>query len=133
MIPYLTVRDPKAAIDFYKSAFGFQVCERYPNERGEIRHVGMLYQGKRVVMFAPESVSAAKSPSSAGAAGPVGLYLFCEDADAMFRQAVQAGGEVVRPLEDTFWGDRMGAVRDPDGYLWSVAHNLPGRKPPRGV
>ena len=125
LTPYLTVRDAQAAIDFYEKAFGFTVTEKMPDEKGGIMHVGMSYRGKMVVMFAPESVAPSKAPVSSGVAEAVGLYLYCEDADAMFQRAVAAGGTGERPVEDMFWGDRMGSVRDPDGYLWSVGHKLP--------
>ena len=52
---------------------------------------------------------------------PVTLHLFVEDADKQFAQAVSAGAEVVMPLDDQFWGDRYGIVKDPSGHQWSIA------------
>ncbi len=42
------------------------------------------------------------------------------DVEAKFARAVEAGAEVVMPLEDQFWGDRYGLVRDPFGHQWSL-------------
>nr|MDT0522523.1 VOC family protein [Streptomyces sp. DSM 41633] len=42
------------------------------------------------------------------------------DVEASFAKAVDAGAEVVMPLEDQFWGDRYGMVRDPFGHQWSL-------------
>jgi PhnB protein len=43
------------------------------------------------------------------------------DVNAQFQQAIDAGATVVMPLEEQFWGDRYGVVRDPFGHHWSLA------------
>ena len=48
------------------------------------------------------------------------IHLTVPDVDARFQQAVDAGATVVMPLEDQFWGDRYGMVRDPFGHRWSL-------------
>lgn len=48
------------------------------------------------------------------------IHLTVTDVEAKFARAVEAGAEVVMPLEDQFWGDRYGMVRDPFGHLWSL-------------
>ena len=35
--------------------------------------------------------------------------------------AVEAGGEVLLPVSEMFWGDRYGQLRDPFGIKWSIA------------
>ncbi|HEU4408931.1 MAG TPA: VOC family protein, partial [Polyangiaceae bacterium] len=52
---------------------------------------------------------------------PAGLWIYVEDCDALFNRAVAAGGEVVMPMADQFWGDRCGNVRDPHGFTWTIA------------
>ncbi|MEM7357199.1 MAG: VOC family protein, partial [Acidobacteriota bacterium] len=47
-----------------------------------------------------------------------------EDADSLYQRAVDAGAEPTMPLEDTFWGDRYGKVKDPYGHEWSIATHL---------
>jgi PhnB protein len=49
------------------------------------------------------------------------LMLYVEDVDAQFAQALAAGGSEVRPLQDQFYGDRSGTLRDPFGYQWTLA------------
>ncbi len=51
---------------------------------------------------------------------PVTIHLTVTDVDEKFQQAVDAGATVVMPLEDQFWGDRYGMVRDPFGHQWSL-------------
>jgi PhnB protein len=50
----------------------------------------------------------------------VTLHLQLEDADSLWQQAVAAGATVVMPLEDQFWGDRYGVLKDPFGHRWSL-------------
>lgn len=45
------------------------------------------------------------------------------DADAVIDEAVAAGGTLVKPAEDVFWGGYSGYFADPDGFLWEVAWN----------
>lgn len=52
--------------------------------------------------------------------GGVTLHLQVDDADRWFDRAVAAGCEVVTPLENMFWGDRYGQVKDPFGFSWSI-------------
>jgi PhnB protein len=47
----------------------------------------------------------------------------------MFRAAVDAGAEVLMPVEDCFWGDRYGILKDPFGHRWSVATRLKDLSP----
>jgi uncharacterized glyoxalase superfamily protein PhnB len=48
------------------------------------------------------------------------LHLDVEDPDAWWNRAVEAGAEIVLPLQVMFWGDRYGQLRDPFGVLWSI-------------
>lgn len=61
-----------------------------------------------------------------GAVGPQGnspvvIHLYVTDADATFKQAVDAGAKATMPPVDTFWGDRYGKLVDPFGHHWSIA------------
>ncbi|MGQ0704111.1 MAG: VOC family protein [Gemmatimonadales bacterium] len=46
-----------------------------------------------------------------------------EEVEAVLNQASRAGGVIVRPAHDTFWGGYAGYFQDPDGHLWEVAWN----------
>lgn len=46
-----------------------------------------------------------------------------EEVDAVMRQAAAAGGRIVKPAGDTFWGGYAGYFQDPDRHLWEVAWN----------
>lgn len=45
-----------------------------------------------------------------------------EQVDEILQRAVEAGGKLEKPAEDTFWGGYSGYFSDPDGYLWEVAY-----------
>ena len=52
------------------------------------------------------------------------LGVYVEDVDAPFARAVEHGAQVVRPVEDQFYGDRSGQFLDPWGRRWSVATHI---------
>jgi PhnB protein len=62
----------------------------------------------------------ARSPQSIGGTA-VGILLYVEDVDSVFKQATSAGAKVEMPPADMFWGDRYGKVTDPFGHSWSLA------------
>jgi catechol 2,3-dioxygenase-like lactoylglutathione lyase family enzyme len=45
------------------------------------------------------------------------------EVDAVLAEAETAGGTIVRPGAETFWGGYSGLFADPDGHRWEVAHN----------
>ena len=46
-----------------------------------------------------------------------------ERVDELLAEAERAGGRIVKPAEDAFWGGYSGYFADPDGYPWEVAWN----------
>jgi catechol 2,3-dioxygenase-like lactoylglutathione lyase family enzyme len=41
----------------------------------------------------------------------------------VLRKVQAAGGKIVKPAQDAFWGGHSGYFTDPDGHLWEVAWN----------
>jgi uncharacterized glyoxalase superfamily protein PhnB len=52
------------------------------------------------------------------------FYLYVENSDEAFDRAVRAGASVIRAVEDTFWGDRLGVVGDPYGHKWNLSTHV---------
>ena len=125
MMAYLTVRDSDKAMDFYEKAFGFTRGIALPGPNGKTGHAEMHWKDARI-MFSPEGFNGcpAKCPTTSGQVSPMNLYFYVEDVDAAFKRAVAAGAQVVGQLTDMFWGDSIAAVKDPDGYIWSMATNV---------
>lgn len=46
-----------------------------------------------------------------------------EAVDEVLAEAVLAGGVLIKPADETFWGGYSGYFADPDGHPWEVAHN----------
>jgi PhnB protein len=117
--PYLVVDDAKAAIDFYSRAFGAEEKLRLP--MGDRIGHAEIKIGDSIVMLADENAEMGHlGPKSRG--GPTSsIVLYVEDVDSAFPRAIEAGATEVRPLEDQFWGDRMGTLTDPFGHTWSLA------------
>ena len=118
--PSLVVSDSKGAIEFYKKAFDAHEIYQMPTPDGKVMHA-MVQIGDSFVMMSDEFPDmGSKSPTMLG--GTAGtIYLYVEDADKIFNQAVQAGGKVTMPIMDAFWGDRFGTITDPYGHSWAIA------------
>jgi PhnB protein len=119
--PYLVVRDAARAIDFYKRAFGAQEKMRMDAPGGKIGHAELKI-GDSIIMVSDEmpATGAPRSPLALGGS-PVGLFLYVENVDTVFKQAVSAGAKADSQPSDMFWGDRYGKLTDPFGHQWSVA------------
>ena len=120
--PHLTVRDAGAAIEFYKKAFGaVEKSKDYYADGKTIMHAEIKI-GNSIVMLTDEMPQMIYwlSPSSLNGT-TVGLHIYTEDVDAMYRNAVDAGAKPSMPPTDAFWGDRYGRVTDPFGHEWSIA------------
>ena len=124
--PHLTVAGAARAIDFYTEAFGAKELSRSPMPGTELLMHAALQIGDSIVMLNDEMPGPEGCPRSPGTLGgtPVTLHLYFEDVDAAFERAVKAGGEVLFPVQDCFWGDRYGIVKDPFGHSWSMATHI---------
>ncbi len=116
--PYLTVRGAGRAAEFYARAFGAEEVMRTAADDGErLIHCHLRINGADVMMsddFPEHGYGMEGEPRG------VTLHLAVDDADRWYGRAVEAGATVVLPIEDAFWGDRYGQVRDPFGHLWSI-------------
>lgn len=122
LTPYLTVTDAEHSLDFYERAFGFGRRNVLRGAAGTIVHAEMSYQGRTVIMFAPEGAgSPMKTPAHGGCDPSLVLYVYCADVDVLARRARAAGAMVLAEPEEMFWGDRIARLQDSDGYLWTFA------------
>ncbi len=118
--PYLTVNDAAGAIDFYRRAFGAQETVRMAGPPGKIGHAELKI-GDSMIMLADEMPgSGCRAPQSLGGSC-VNIFLYVDDVDSVFKQAVNAGAKADMPPADMFWGDRFGRLTDPFGHSWSLA------------
>jgi uncharacterized glyoxalase superfamily protein PhnB len=115
--PYLVFTgDCSKALDFYQKALNAKMewpAEKTPD--GKVMHA-MVKIGDSNIMLSdtfqnPDNITGLKT----------NLWLYVDDSDAYYNRAVKEGCEVVMKIEDVFWGDRIGEVKDPFGHTWNFA------------
>lgn len=117
LVAYLQVGGATKASEFYQKALGAtEVMRHPPDEQGRTMHVHLYVNGASLMLgdAYPEHGHALQTPAAFTLTLPV------EGIDQWWKRAVDAGMEVVMPLQVMFWGDRYGQLRDPFGVLWSM-------------
>jgi uncharacterized glyoxalase superfamily protein PhnB len=109
--PWIISPDTARLIDYVTAAFGAEELFRLTGENGAVEHAEARIGDAVVMMFD----SRPDWPPT-----PAFLRLFVDDADAVHRQAVAAGGTSVTEVTHLHFGDRVGRVRDPLGNLWWI-------------
>jgi PhnB protein len=113
--PYLIVDGADKFIEFVKNAFGGELTFMHRDEEDRVTHATVKI-GDSVIMLG--DAMPGMDPVNAM------LYLYVEDADKIFNQAVKAKGKVERELRDEFYGDRAGAVKDNWNNTWWIATHV---------
>jgi PhnB protein len=122
--PYLYVKGAAAALDFYKKALGAQEIMRMPGPDGKSIMHAELRIGNSIIMLSDEQPGGKmRSPQTLGAATS-SVFLYVDNADTLFNQAVAAGAQSLMPVSLMFWGDRFGSLVDPFGHHWNIATHV---------
>ena len=120
--PQLTLDNAAQAIDWYKKALGAEEVSRATGPDGKILHADLKIGNSHIMMN--DAMGGAKGPKAFGGS-PMSLWVYVENADALFNRAVGAGAQVepgpMGQISDQFWGDRCGTINDPHGYRWTIA------------
>jgi catechol 2,3-dioxygenase-like lactoylglutathione lyase family enzyme len=90
--------------------------------------VAFFQAGGTVLSLYPRAALAGDADLPAEGSGFAGFSLAYnartrEEVDTVMAEAVAAGGTLVKPAFDIFWGGYVGFFADPDGFLWEVAWN----------
>jgi uncharacterized glyoxalase superfamily protein PhnB len=128
IFPMVAYEDTAAAIDWLTRAFGFEERgRRYVMEDGTIGHAELELAGEVVMLATPnreyQSPKAHRESCEAAARwldNPWvidGLLVEVDDLDAHHARAVEAGANVIRPLEDGPAG-RLYTAEDLEGHRW---------------
>lgn len=117
---YITIKGCADAIEFYKKAFDAKEGSKLMMPNGLIGHAEIEIEGSLLMMSDEILEWKNRSPKTIGD-NPMTFSLYVKDVDASFRKAVDAGATVIMPIEDMFYGDRVGQVMDPFGYRWMIA------------
>jgi len=120
--PHLILDDAATAIDWYKRGFGADEISRSAGPDGKIMHAEIRIGNSH--LYLNDAMGGGKGPKALGGS-PIGLWLYVDDADALFNRAVSAGATVapgpMGQMQDQFWGDRCGTLIDPAGFQWMIA------------
>lgn len=122
--PYLGIKDAAKAIDFYKAAFGATEMFRLEGPDGRIGHAELRIGDSSLMLAEPCDQAGGLTASQSLGGAAVGLHLYVEDVDARFAQAIKAGATEVSAVQDQFYGDRSGTLKDPFGNLWFIATHV---------
>jgi PhnB protein len=122
--PNLIVKDGIKAIEFYKKVFEAKERMRMTTPDGKAIAHAELEIGDSMIMLVDEFPQMeCLSPASIGNT-PVSMFLYVDDVDKTFSQAVSEGSKVLDPVKDQFWGDRHGIIEDPFGHRWSISTHI---------
>jgi uncharacterized glyoxalase superfamily protein PhnB len=123
LTPQLNVDGAAEAIAFYAKAFGAEEIMRAPDPSGKkIWHAALRIGSSQFFVNDTFPDMGAKPSHSA-------FYIYLDGVDVAFKRAVDAGAKVAMPLNDAFWGDRLGTVIDPWGNQWTIAQHVKDLSP----
>lgn len=121
--PHLVARGAAEAAGWYARALHAEERSRVPLPNGKLLTVELCF-GDSTVRLADEFPELdVLSPQAIGGTAVV-LHLSTDEVDALWQRAVDAGAEVIHPLEDQFWGNRQGQIVDPFGHRWNLSQPL---------
>jgi PhnB protein len=125
--PRLIVRNGADAIDFYVAAFkATEIGDRVIGAQGEVVHAEVSI-GDSVVMITEDlelaNISTVLTVSSEDSVNAI-MATYWENVDEVWDSAVNAGAQIIFPLEDHFYGERGGRLRDPFGQQWMLSQRI---------
>ncbi len=131
ILPQLSVKRGRAAVEFYKSAFGASEDYRVGGTRENEDVVAQLSIGTASFWVSDESPPHGNfSPESLGGA-TARMLLIVDDPESVIERALAAGATEVYPLQEEH-GWRLGRIEDPFGHHWEIGKPLTEWPPVRG-
>lgn len=121
--PYLSIVDAASAIKFYQQAFGAKEIGRFTMPDGSVGHAELQVGDSKLMLAEEMPAWGNKSPATLGGS-PVGIALYVNDVDAVFRRALDAGATQIEAVKDQFYGDRSGTLTDPFGHKWHILTHI---------
>lgn len=116
----ITVRDARAAIEWYERVFKAKNVLSLTAPGGTVAHAE-LQIGDGLVYLADPAPTVGDVPPEGGTARSTRIHLYVADVEEVLRLAASEGASVVIPVADQFYGDRAARLLDPFGHVWIVA------------
>lgn len=118
----LGVGNVNESIQFYRDGLGFPMQDR--EENSDVAFFEL--EGTWLSLYPRASLAedATVSNDETGFSGITLAHNVSREAevDTILEEAKAAGGRIVKPAQDAFWGGYSGYFADPDGHLWEVAY-----------
>ncbi|MFP8890828.1 VOC family protein [Natrialbaceae archaeon A-CW2] len=116
------VEDLDEAIKFYRDGLGFPMQDR--EEDSDVAFFEL--EGTWLSLY-PRDLLAEDATVSGDGTGFSGVTLAHnvpskDEVESVLTEAEAAGGRIVKPAQDVFWGGYSGYFADLDGHLWEVAY-----------
>ncbi|HET9440932.1 MAG TPA: VOC family protein [Longimicrobiales bacterium] len=123
IMPRLVCRDVAAEIDFCVHTFEASELNRRPGPDGTAAHA-LLRIGPELIMVEAEWPTLPSRAPKTDGTSPVIIFVYVPDVDETVARATAAGAQVLVPLQNQFWGDRIAWLLDPQGHVWTVATRI---------
>jgi uncharacterized glyoxalase superfamily protein PhnB len=117
LVPYLVVRDARAAIEWYGDAFGAQTVGDPYQDGDRVGHAELEMAGVTIYLADAYPELGLTGPEDGRVA--VSLHLTVPDVDAAVARAQAVGATLERPVSDAPYG-RIGVIVDPYGHRWML-------------
>ena len=118
----LGVEDFDKAIDFYETGLGWNKSSA---SQGDI---AFFQLGGIVLGLYPKKLLAKDAKVDEKGTGFSGITISYNaksegEVDQVLKEVEKLGATIIKPAEKVFWGGYSGYFKDPEGYLFEVAHN----------
>jgi PhnB protein len=122
MTIHFIVRGARRAAEWYKDVFGAKELGNVPVPGDKYMQIELSF-GNTTAMLADEFPEMGVLGPHAGATAVV-FHLVTPDARGLTQRAVRSGAEIIQPLQEQFWGELYGQIRDPFGHRWGISQWL---------
>ncbi|MEJ7608232.1 MAG: VOC family protein [Bryobacteraceae bacterium] len=123
LFAYLCVNNASKAIEFYTKAFAAREKFRLTEPGGRVGHAELDFGGTTLMLSDEFPECNIRAPQPDGSTS-VTIHLHVDNADECIRRAIHAGAKLEVGIQDQFYGERSGSIRDPFGHRWSIGHSI---------
>lgn len=127
LTPMLAIRNCYQAIDWYRNVFNAEELYRLKDANGKVMHAEIKIKDS-ILMIAEEELDYNISPETLGGTSII-LNIYVPDVDKSVDVALKAGAQLIFPVNDQFYGDRAGRIKDPFGHMWIISTYLKDVQP----
>jgi PhnB protein len=122
-MPRLVCAEAAAEIDFCVGTFDAVELNRRPGPDGSVAHA-LIKIGSGMIMIEAEWPTLTSRAPKLDGSSPVVIFVYVGDVDRTVERAITNGAQVLVPLQNQFWGDRIAWIMDPSGHVWTVASRI---------